>query len=324
MAIVQIINTDEEIKEILCSILENDDNIKDLIKKILLEDGEKEQIVAAGEDSTQEQIDNRDNQIKELGEKVTGLDNKLKAAKDKIQGMEQTISELNSNLKVERGKVDTITGERDEKQREIDRITKEITALNGTINEKEDKIKDLIKQVDECTKNIEKIKKNLGKCENDLNNANEKNEELKGKLQQRFADGWTLYQEISEVSDDRKNDLPNVLKCDSFASFICSGAQLQTLEHIWDAALSARRDNKQYADLFWRIFVYCVKLVNLANGKELIEILNPQIGDNYNTEQHSTTGTDSKAQGNVREIILAGYKNTYKKKIEKKSNVRIG
>lgn len=324
MAIVQIINTDEEIKEILRSILENDDSIKDLIKKILLEDGEKEQIVAAGEDSTQEQIDNRDNQIKELNEKVTGLDNQLRNAKDKIQGMEETISELNSNLEVERDKVDTITGERDEKQREINQLKQEIGDLNGTIKEKKDNINDLVQQVNKCTENIEKIKKNLGKCENDLNNANEKNEELKGKLQQRFADGWTLYQEISEVSDDRENDLPNVLKCDSFASFICRGAQLQTLEHIWDSALSARRANKQYADLFWRIFVYCVKLVNLANGKELIEILNPQIGDNYDTEQHSTTGTDSKAQGTVRKIILAGYKNVYKKKIEKKSNVCIG
>ena len=161
------------------------------------------------------------------------------------------------------------------------------------------------------------LKREKGELEHD-------NIDLKVVNEKKFPNGWGLYQELDKSSDETKECLSKCMKCASFSSFICSGAQLQNLEFIWDEALKAKRNNEQYADLFWRIFVYCTKLVNLAREQELIVILEPKLGDRFYSEIHSTTGTNSTAQGEVRDIILPGYRNTFKKEIKRKSNVVIG
>ena len=114
------------------------------------------------------------------------------------------------------------------------------------------------------------------------------------------------------------------LRSESFKSFICSGAQMKNLDSIWEATLDSKREGKSSdADILWKVFKYCVTLVNAAQGKPIIEMLKTQLGDRYDLDKHSTSGTNSSTQGVVREINLVGYRNNYSGKI-RKSNVRVG
>ena len=177
---------------------------------------------------------------------------------------------------------------------------------------------------------LEKLRREKSAAENEFEKlrreksaAERECTDLQNQLEARFQDGWELYQAFLEIEKSLREEAG--LYDSIFESFICSGAQMKRLESIWDAALDCKRaGNFDNAETFWEIFKYCVKLVNLAQGGEVIEILNTKEGERYDTDKHSISGNDSQTQGFVREIILAGYKNNISKKISRKSNVRIG
>ena len=296
MMTLRIMNTDEEIKvikEILLNCLQSDEEIKELIKNIC--SGRSEfgiNVTDSKEENSEKDVEGKGCLEHENGD--LEQDNKdLKREKGELEQKKIELEQDNKDLKREKG--------------ELEQENRDLKREKGELEQK--KI--------ELEQDNKDLKREKGELEHD-------NIDLKVVNEKKFPNGWGLYQELDKSSDETKECLSKCMKCASFSSFICSGAQLQNLEFIWDEALKAKRNNEQYADLFWRIFVYCTKLVNLAREQELIVILEPKLGDRFYSEIHSTTGTNSTAQGEVRDIILPGYRNTFKKEIKRKSNVVIG
>ena len=232
---------------------------------------------------------------------------KLERKKEELEREKGDLEQDNIKLEREKEELEREKGDLEQDNIKLEREKEELEREKGDLQQ--DNIKLKIEK--------EELERKKGDLEQNIIKLERENEK-------KFPNGWALYNELDKSSDEIKEYLSKSMKCASFSSFICSGTQLQNLEFIWDEALKAKRNNEQYADLFWRIFVYCTKLVNLAREQELIVILEPKLGDRFNSEIHSTTGTNSTAQGEVCDIILPGYKNTYKKEIKRKSNVVIG
>lgn len=143
-------------------------------------------------------------------------------------------------------------------------------------------------------------------------------------LSERFSEGWDLfcaYQKVSKQSRDRLKGV--FVKENDFSSFICGGAQDKSLGKIWDEIkVCLSSGNTQDADVLWDIFEYAVELVNSAKTERIYEIMQVNVGEAFDLDLH-TLAAGSRAQGNVREVYLLGYKNIYVGSVERKSIVSV-
>ena len=151
------------------------------------------------------------------------------------------------------------------------------------------------------------------------------NFELKAQNEQRFARGWQLFKKYPRVSAHARQLLQTGVfpHEDNFMSFICGGAQTNSLEKIWDVLRECVMSGKQQdAEILWEIFEYCLELVNSSKAQPGYSILPVKEGDRFDFELHSE-GSNSRAQGRVSNIYLRGYRNDYNGKIIRKSIVQV-
>lgn len=149
--------------------------------------------------------------------------------------------------------------------------------------------------------------------------------QLKEKLAERFGRGWNLFQDYRYLTGHARDilDASVFLRHDNFTAFICSAAQPNSLEIIWDSVKECVfTDQPHDAETIWQIFLYAVELVNSAKSRDIFEILPVDIGDRFDSDFHAE-GPNSRAQGIVSKIFIAGYKNSYSGKILRKSIVQV-
>ena len=211
--------------------------------------------------------------------------------------------------------LENLSAERDKLQAERDKLQAELESMRRDKNS-------VVAERDKLRGELESMRRDKNSVVAERDKLRGELAELQTQLDERFADGWALYKTFLMLDDEEREN--SGLYFDNFKEFICSGAQQKRLEGVWEAALDCKRGGKfDDAKIFWEIFKYCVGLVNAAQGTQVISILNTQIGERYDTTNHSTSGTDSPTQGVVQEIILAGYQNNLSRKIIRKSNVRL-
>lgn len=143
---------------------------------------------------------------------------------------------------------------------------------------------------------------------------------------QRFERGWELFQRYQKVSAHARQMLKETgvfIRDGDFTSFICGGAQAESLKMLWDelkdCVLSGRRDD---AAILWDIFEYCVELVNASKSQKIYSVLPVQEGDRFDSDVHEE-GPNSRAQGKVSKIYLKGYKNIFNGELVRKSIVQV-
>jgi|GEM_PF-2506147 len=151
------------------------------------------------------------------------------------------------------------------------------------------------------------------------------NQALREQLAQRFDKGWQLYEKYGRVSANTRQLLGSVFTGTDFMSFICGGAQNESLSKIWDVVKYCLLHDgyEDDAAILWNIFEYCLQLVNASKTQTIYEIAKVTQGDAFDVDVHTPAG-NSRAQGRVQEIYLQGYINVYSHKMERKSIVNIG
>ena len=169
--------------------------------------------------------------------------------------------------------------------------------------------------------NVEKQRaKNL---QQDLEGAQSKISELQLQLEQRFSRGWELFEKYQTVGAHSQQLLQGVFTHNNFMSFICGGAQTESLEKIWDVLReNIMTSNQHDAEILWEIFEYCLKLVNSSKTQASYSILPVNVGDNFDFEFHSEA-QGSHAQGKISNVYLHGYRNEYNNRIIRKSIVQV-
>ena len=284
----------DEVKKIFFELLAEDEEFQRKLTKFILNAVAEKFVerVAQVEESPQVEVDEPEAEEKNSTEEFA----------ENVAELIEERNEANRQLEELRREKISVEGERNEAQRQLEELRCEKNSVEGERNEANRQLEELRR---------EKI------------SVEEERDDLKHQLDERFSEGWEVYQKFLRIDADARKE--SGIYSGDFVSFICSGAQMKRLESIWEAALDCKRTgNFDDAEIFFEVFKYCVRLVNAAQGDKVIELLNTQLGDRYDTDKHSTGGTNSAAQGVVREIILVGYRNNISKKTIKKSNVRVG
>ena len=219
--------------------------------------------------------------------------------------------------------IDKLSGDKKIVEEQRDELSRQLESLRKEKNTAESQRDELNRQLESLRKEKNTAESQRDELSRQLETVYKEKESAEKQLAERFAEGWEVYQTFLKLNAEVREN--SGFRAEKFETFICKGAQRNSLDGIWEAALDCKRAEKiDDARIFWNVFEYFVQLVNFAFGDNFIEILNTQIGDRYNTDIHSTSGTNSSTQGVVREVILAGYRNNNSKKIVKKSNVRVG
>lgn len=221
---------------------------------------------------------------------------------------------------------------------EIEHISQEIKNVKQLLSDAERETKKLSKALSNKEETCNKLRETITVHESTINNyrksedalkkenkrLKDENEEQAQALSQRFAEGWELFCAYQKVSSQSKRLLSGVfVNPENFTSFICGGAQDRSLEIIWDIIKGClSKGNTRDADILWDIFEYAVELVNSSKTERIYEIMDVKPGASFDLDVHALAA-GSKAQGNIQEVYLLGYKNVYVGRIERKSIVSI-
>ena len=291
----------DAVKRIFFELLNNDEDFQKKLTEFILNAVAEKFVerVAQVEEPPQSAVEEPEVEQKNSTEEFAENAAKLLDECDKLNGQQATVESQRDDLQADlnnlRAEKASVEGQRDKLQADLNNLRAEKASVESQ----------------------------LATVRNEKATVESQRDKLQVDLAERFADGWELYKKFLSLEASARKD--SGLYAENFEAFICSGAQMKRLEGIWESALDSKRAGKiACAEIFWEVFAYCVRLVNAAQGDNIIEILNTQIGERYDTDKHSTSGTNSSTQGVVREIILTGYRNNISRKIVRKSNVRVG
>ena len=259
-------------------------------------------------------------------------------SQEKIDQLESIIKELRTQLQMSNSENQRISTY----DRQLQEARNEIFQLKNSLSKAEQHAKDLRSELEDVKSDYQHSKRQIAELkkiyQNDLaawqeNNRQleidkdilqEKIDKLREELAQRFERGWELFQQYQNVSTHALQILKaGVFTHDDFMSFICGGAQTNSLEAIWDLLKECVMNGQQQdAEILWDIFEYCIELVNSSKVQASYSILSVNEGDRFDSDYH-TEGPNSKAQGQISRIYLPGYRNNYNGRIIKKSIVQV-
>ena len=195
--------------------------------------------------------------------------------------------------------------------------------LEKSLSQSERSSKDLQSKLAEWQKTFTSEQKRAKNLQQDLDAAQLKISELEGQLEQRFARGWEIFRKYQSVGAHSRQLLQGVFTRENFMSFICGGAQSESLEKIWDVLRECIMNSRQHdAEILWEVFEYCLELVNSVRTQVSYSILPVNIGERFDSEFH-TEAPGSRAQGKIAQIYLPGFCNDYNRRIIRKSVVQV-
>lgn len=150
----------------------------------------------------------------------------------------------------------------------------------------------------------------------DMDKLQQENDALDEQLEQRFPEGWELYQRWESLRSSSRQRLASVYPQQGFMSFICGGAQDESLGKIWDEMSQCLHDGAMEDMAYLQeLFRYDLQLVNAAKSEPVYALAEDTAGQPYDTDRH-TLDAASRAQGQVAQVLLPGYRNLYKEKLD--------
>ena len=238
--------------------------------------------------------------------------------------LRDTLAEKEKELRAQSGEIERINKEILNAKRLLSDVKREKENISKDLSAKEETCKNLRAKIRDHESTIKNFLKSEGALKNENMRLKGENENQAKDLSQRFAEGWELFCAYQKVSSQSKRLLSGVfVNPENFISFICGGAQDRSLEKIWDVIKGClTQGNTKDTDILWDIFEYAVELVNSSKTERIYEIMDVKPGTPFDLDVHSLA-PGSKAQGNIQEVYLLGYKNVYVGRIERKSIVSI-
>ncbi len=264
-----------------------------------------------------------ENENNRLREEMDELRNKFQQAQDAYLNAKKHIQAAEGELQESQGKIIKLSGALEEAQQKAHNLQMESDKWKNAYQTEKRNSDTLRARLQSEMDGLRQENQRLEKRKHSLERANQS---LQSQLEQRFAHGWELFEEYKNVSDHTKQLLHNAVFTQEtdFMAFICGGAQTSSLEKLWDALRECIiYGQKKDAEILWEIFEYSIELVNSTKTQARYEVLPVNEGDRFDSDVH-TEGPSSLAQGNVVNVYLPGYKNTYNEKIIKKSIVQVG
>jgi len=215
-------------------------------------------------------------------------------------------------------------------QRELDNTQGKNSRLENSLSQSEQTARALQDKLNEWQKTFNREHQRAQDLQHDFDAAQDRISRLQGivdtqeaEIQKRFARGWELFQNYRRVGSHARQLLRGVFPHDDFTSFICGGAQTNSLETLWDVLRECIMNGRQEdAEILWEVFEYCIELVNASKAQAGYSVLPVNVGDRFDSDVHSE-GPGSRAQGKISNVCLPGYQNDYNGRIIRKSVVQV-
>ena len=134
------------------------------------------------------------------------------------------------------------------------------------------------------------------------------------------------YGKFFRLSSKHKDSIAGIFGgCDNPIDFFCGALQKGHLDQLWDYIgdeLKLNDTNDEENDRLVALFDFAFDAVNRSQREPLFNRLNPQIGSRFDSE---TMGRDNESpqNGNVSQLIFAGYSHAVTGEIVKRSSVRL-
>lgn len=256
-------------------------------------------------------------------EKFSRLELEKNSALQRVATAERQLNGLRSdNLQLKNNLSELQKHVRDLEQ-QIQNAQSKNSRLENSLSQSERSSRDLQSKLAEWQKTFTREQQRNKSLRQDLDDAHLKISDLEEQLQQRFSRGWELFQKYKSLGAHSRQLLQGVFTRDNFMSFICGGAQSESLEKIWDVLRECVMNSRQNdAEILWEVFEYSLELVNSSRAQVSYSILPVNDGDRFDSDVHSEA-PGSRAQGKVARIYLPGFKNDYNRRIIRKSIVQV-
>ncbi|MDO5295592.1 MAG: hypothetical protein Q4F00_02970 [bacterium] len=253
------------------------------------------------------------------------LSQKLASAQQQCASLKEESERECSRIKAESER--EIRQIRTSAQQEVSRAQEEVRRLADVARQKAEEKEEAVREItakyqrdlDEAREREQRLRSQLNakltELQQQKNELEDVNEELDNQLQQRFPEGWDLYQRWENLRPASRQRLECLCRQPSFMSFICGGAQDDGLESIWDEMELCLREGAA-ADLQYlrELFSYAMQLVNASKSEEVYAQADEAAGQPYDMDRH-TPDRSSRAQGRVTRVLLPGYRNLYLERI---------
>lgn len=293
----------------------------------LLDDGDVQRKILAivnGEKDTQaDYAEEKFSELKNLRGENYQLKNNLARAQQRVKDLEQRIQTAQSeNYRLE--------NDLSEAQRRVKNLEQQFqtaqyrnSRLENSLSQSEKSSRSLQKRFEDWQSSFDIEHQRANNLERELKEANIKLMRLNAQLNDRFDRGWELFQKYKGVGSHARQLLQGVFPHENFTSFICGGAQTDSLETLWDVLRECIMNGNQHdAEILREIFEYCLELVNASKVQSVYSILPVNVGDRFDFEVHSEA-PGSRAQGKISSVWLPGYRNDYNGRIIRKSIVQV-
>ena len=221
----------------------------------------------------------------------------------------------------------------DNLQAERDYWQKKFDAEHQRADKLQIDVKAWIKQFENQQRRVEELQGKLDTFVNKLNDEHERADRLQDKFKDaqdkldrmdEIVRGWEVFQKYQDLGFHARQLLKGVFtRNNDFMSFICGGAQTDSLETIWDVLRECVMSGKnQDAEILTEVFKYCLELVNASKVQASYSILPVKVGDRFDIDVHNEA-PGSRAQGKITAVYLQGYRNDYNRRIIRKSIVQV-
>lgn len=293
----------------------------------LLDDGDVQRKILAivnGEKDTQaDYAEEKFSELKNLRGENYQLKNNLARAQQRVKDLEQRIQTAQSeNYRLE--------NDLSEAQRRVKNLEQQFqtaqyrnSRLENSLSQSEKSSRSLQKRFEDWQSSFDIEHQRANNLERELKEANIKLMRLNSQLNDRFDRGWELFQKYKGVGSHARQLLQGVFPHENFTSFICGGAQTDSLETLWDVLRECIMNANQHdAEILREIFEYCLELVNASKVQPVYSSLPVNVGDRFDFEVHSEA-PGSRAQGKISAVWLPGYRNDYNGRIIRKSIVQV-
>lgn len=233
------------------------------------------------------------------------LQRELKAEGKRADKLQREVDSWKEKFNAERKRADKLKVDGDAWIKQYEHQQRRANELQG-------KLETWIKKFNDEQERSEKLQEEFDAAEDKLSKLED------------FTSGIEIYQKYQEVSSHARQLLSaGVFTRDNFKSFICGGAQVNSLETIWDVWRECVMTDKQDdAEILGEVFMYCLELVNASKVQASYSILPVRVGDRFDSDIH-VEGPGSRAQGKISEVYLPGYRNNYNRRIIRKSVVKV-
>ena len=329
----------QKIKQIITQEIEKQSEIKTVQNNKTSKENNKiqynEKIFKDKEEKLKKQISALNEEKKQLQALLLSKHNEYKKEIDSLENKNKNLQEQKEKLEEESDII--IEQLQEESDTKIEQLSSEVNNLKETKRILTDTIASISREKESLKKNIVKLKTDFQKLQNEnttlLTNMQQKEQEItKYKLELENMNKKSEYYKIKYQNIDKyfeaylslgeniHHDLERVLSVENPETFFCYGVQWTNIEALWELiSFKLNKYNSDEISILSSIFDYfftCYESIN-TNYERLIV----KIGDEFDEDIH-TRASNSAVTGNIKEILLKGYKGIRNGKI-KKSIVRM-